>query len=233
MSQHWKALLVTLVVCTGLGAVSILRTAGDPPRDPVAIAQRAAERQAVAPGDPLTDAERGVAAKLAMADPGLRARRTDLLYVQRNDDKNAGGRRLADAFVYDYADDRLTVRTIDVGRSVVVRTADATGVQPPPSREEETRAAELLLQHPKLGKGVRSSYAKLARRPLRSSGDLHLRGLIFSPDHVHDERSAKAVAACARHRCVRLFVRLPKGKWLDTSRIVIDLSAAEIQTLRW
>jgi hypothetical protein len=41
------------------------------------------------------------------------------------------------------------------------------------------------------------------------------------------------VADCAKHRCVRLFIRLPKGKWLDTSRIVIDLSAKKIHTLRW
>ena len=91
----------------------------------------------------------------------------------------------------------------------------------------------MLLADTGLGDGVRSTFQQLAGRPLQSVDDLHLRAEIFRPDHVHTPENATIVADCGKHRCVRMFIRLPKGKWLDTSRIVIDLSAKKIYTLRW
>ncbi|WP_146607287.1 hypothetical protein [Spongiactinospora gelatinilytica] len=198
-----------------------------------AAAGRAAARLAPGQNDPLSADERRRAIEIAGdADARRRGGRTELLYVQRDDDKAVTGRR-AEAFSYDYDSDRLTLRTIDLGSGRIVSTETATGVQPPPSDDEERAAAELLLADAGLGKGVREQFEQRAGRPLRSPDDLHLRGVIFKPDHVHGVSNARAVAACAEHRCLRLFVRLPKGKWLDTSRIVIDLSAREIYTMEW
>ncbi|RBQ19854.1 hypothetical protein DP939_14205 [Spongiactinospora rosea] len=204
---------------------------------PAVAADRAAAgkaaRLAPGPNDPLSADERRRAMEIAGdADTRRRGGRTALLYVQRDDDKAATGRR-AEAFSYDYDADRLTLRTIDLGSGRIVATETATGVQPPPSDDEERAAAELLLADAELGKGVREEFEKRAGRPLRSPDDLHLRGVIFMPQHVHGVSNARAVASCAEHRCLRLFVRLPKGKWLDTSRIVIDLSAREIYTMEW
>ncbi|NUR88979.1 MAG: Tat pathway signal sequence domain protein [Nonomuraea sp.] len=174
-----------------------------------------------APGDPLTQGEIRRAAEIAGRDH-LATGRTELLYVERDDDKTAPGRR-ADAYLYDYATDTLTVRTVDLGRSEVVAQTSGRGAQPPPSPREALRAAELLLADHKLGKGVRQAFAKAAGRPLRSVSELGLRGLVYrSPG-----------GPCRTHRCVRLFVRLPGGRFLDTSRIVIDLSAGTVTTLEW
>ncbi|MFI6815366.1 hypothetical protein ACIBG7_23360 [Nonomuraea sp. NPDC050328] len=178
-----------------------------------------------APGDPLTPDEVRRAGEIAGASSRahMAAGRVELLYVERDDDKAAEPNRRAEAYLYDYAEDAVIVRTVDLGRGTVVRESKGTGVQPPPSKREEVRAAELLLAHPKLGKGVRSEFRKAAGRELRSAADLSLRGLIF-----RDKQGA-----CRTHRCVRLFVRLPDGRFLDTSRIVVDLSAKTVHILEW
>ncbi|GAA2905359.1 hypothetical protein GCM10010517_71540 [Streptosporangium fragile] len=183
-----------------------------------------------APEDPLTSQE--VARATAIASAGSRAHmaagRIELLYVERDDDKDAPVRRRADAYLYDYGTDRLIVRTVDLGRGRVVRETVTRGVQPPPSTAAETTAAELLLAHRQYGKGVRDAFAKAGGGRLGSAAELGLRGLIFTP--TGEDGPARR---CGVHRCLRLFVRLPDGTWLDTSRIVVDLSAKKIHTLEW
>ncbi|MFI6597905.1 hypothetical protein ACIBHX_16730 [Nonomuraea sp. NPDC050536] len=180
---------------------------------------------APAPGDPLTPGEVRRATEIAMVGSRghLAAGRAELLYVERDDDKAEQDSRRAEAYIYDYTADSLIVRTVDLGEGKVVKESAGKGVQPPPSPHEELRAGELLLADPKLGKAVRQAYARAAGRPLRSAADLGLRGLIYTAPS----------GPCATHRCVRLFVRLPGGKFLDTSRIVIDLSAGQVRTLEW
>jgi len=181
--------------------------------------------------DPLTGQEIAQATTIASAGSRshMAAGRIKLLYVERDDDKDASpGRRSADAYLYDYGSDRLIVRTVDLGRGEIVRETVARGVQPPPSKEEETTAAALLLAHPGYGRTVREAYTKAGGGPLRSAAELGLRGLIFTPSG--ERGSAKE---CEVHRCLRLFVRLPDGTWLDTSRMVVDLSAKKIHTLEW
>ncbi|MBB2913959.1 hypothetical protein FHS43_005268 [Streptosporangium becharense] len=183
-----------------------------------------------APEDPLTGQEVSRAAAIASAGSRthMAAGRVELLYVERDDDKDTPARRRADAYLYDYGSDRLIVRTVDLGRGRVVRETVTRGVQPPPSKEEEATAAELLLTHREYGKGVREAFARAGGRRLTSAADLGLRGLIFTPSG--EDGPARR---CDTHRCLRLFVRLPDGTWLDTSRIVVDLSAKKIHTLEW
>ncbi|MFD1936086.1 MULTISPECIES: hypothetical protein [Nonomuraea] len=195
----------------------LLATGGKGPEAAQAV------QESPAPGDPLTPEEIARAGEIATATTHQKAGQTELLYVERDDDKDAEQARRAEAYLYDYADDTVIVRTVDLGASKVVEETKGKGVQPPPSKREELRAAELLLAHPRLGSGVRQSFRKAAGRELASPSDLALRGLIYSPER----------GACATHRCLRLFVRLPNGTFLDTSRIVIDLSAKKVHTLEW
>ncbi|MFC4061341.1 hypothetical protein ACFOWE_23830 [Planomonospora corallina] len=183
-----------------------------------------------APGDPLTGDEIDRAGQVASATwrTHMTTGHAELLYVERDDDKAAKGTRRADVYIYDYRTDRLVVRTVDLARGEVVAEQAERGVQPPPSRGEEIRAAELLLADPVYGSRVRDAHAKAGGRPLASASDLGLRALSFTPSPRDTE-----AGACEVHRCVRLFVRLPDGSWLDTSRIVIDLSAKKIFTLEW
>lgn len=200
-----------------LGGSLLLVTGGEGPEAAQAV------QESPAPGDPLTPEEIARAGEIATATTHLKKGQTELLYVERDDDKDAEQARRAEAYLYDYADDTLIVRTVDLGQSKVVEETKGKGVQPPPSKREELRAAELLLADPKLGRGVRQSFRKAAGRELASPSDLALRGLIFSPGR----------GPCATHRCLRLFVRLPNGTFLDTSRIAIDLSAKKVHTLEW
>ncbi|MFJ2030236.1 hypothetical protein [Streptosporangium sp. NPDC087985] len=218
-----------MMALAGAGVVAVAGTALFLSGEQAPQAARSAPSAPV-PGDPLTGEE--VTRATAIASATLRAHMTtgqvDLLYVERDDDKGAEDRRRADAYLYDYATDSLIVRTVDLGQGKVVKETATRGVQPPPSKAEEVRAAELLLADPVYGGGVRESYAKaLGGGLLRSAADLGLRGLIFTPGQ---ERGGEP---CKTHRCLRLFVRLPGNTWLDTSRIAVDLSAKKIYTLEW
>ncbi|MBB3730887.1 hypothetical protein [Nonomuraea dietziae] len=211
-----------VIAAAGLGAVLVcgtllLVTSGEAPQAAQGV------RETPSQGDPLTPEEIARAGEIATAKNHLKSGQTELLYVERDDDKDAEQARRAEAYIYDYSTDTLIVRTVDLGSSKVIEETKGRGVQPPPSKREELRAAELLLADPKLGAGVRQSFRKAAGRELASPSDLALRGLIFSPER----------GRCAQHRCLRLFVRLPDGTFLDTSRIVIDLSAKRVHTLEW
>ncbi|GGS58099.1 hypothetical protein GCM10010156_15870 [Planobispora rosea] len=180
------------------------------------------------PADPLTGEEISRASEIASAT--LRRRMTtgqvELLYIERGDDKAAEDRRRADAYIYDYAANRFIVRTVDLAEGRVVAERAGRGAQPPPSRAEGERAAELLLADRAHGGRIRAAYARAAGRPLRSASDLGLRALVYTPRPAH-----RGAGACATHRCVRLLVRLPDATWPDTTRIVVDLSAEKILTL--
>ncbi|MET8333950.1 hypothetical protein ABZV14_12285 [Streptosporangium canum] len=217
-----------VMALAGAGAVAVVGAALLLPGGQGSQAAEAAPREPV-PGDPLTGAEIARAGDIASATSRahMAAGRVNLLYVERDDGKDAEERRRADAYLYDYATDRLIVRTVDLGRGTIVKESVTRGVQPPPSKAEEVRAAELLLADPQYGTGVREAYTRAGGGQLRSAADLGLRGLIFTPGQENGPRR------CATHRCVRLFVRLPGSTWLDTSRIVVDLSAKKIHTLEW
>ncbi|WP_327089771.1 hypothetical protein OIE66_03870 [Nonomuraea sp. NBC_01738] len=201
-----------------LAGAAVLLTGDDAPQAARAVPS------APAPEDPLTPDEVRRAGTIASGPSSaqLKAGRVELLYVERDDDKSGDGRR-ARAYFYDYGDDTVIVRTVDLGRERIARETRGGGTQPPPSPREEIRAAELLLADKKLGKEVRRAYSKAAGRELRSAADLGLRGLVYT----------QPGGPCATHRCVRLFVRLPDGKFLDTSRLAIDLSAKKVHTLEW
>ncbi|GAA4073554.1 hypothetical protein [Nonomuraea soli] len=216
MRRSWVLAGATLSAAVVAGTAMFL-SGGEPQ------ASQVQRQPPPAPGDPLSQDEVRRATEVATASSRahMASGRIELLYVEREDDKAQDDRR-AEAYLYDYADDALIVRTVDLAEGKVVEESKGRGVQPPPSKREELRAAELLLAHPKLGKGVRAEYKKASGRQLRTAADLQLRGLIF-----------RDAGACRTHRCVRLFVRLPDGRFLDTSRIVIDLSAKKVQTLEW
>lgn len=202
-----------------LAGVALLLSGDDAPQ-----AARSAQA-APAPGDPLTPDEVRRATEIATVGSRehLAAGRAELLYVERDDDKATQDSRRAQAYIYDYSADSLVVRTVDLGEGKVVGESAGKGVQPPPSQREELRAGGLLLADPRLGAAVRQAYAAAAGKALRSVADLGIHGLIYT----------EPSGPCTTHRCVRLFVRLPGGKFLDTSRIVIDLSAGQVRTLEW
>ncbi|GAA3115830.1 hypothetical protein [Streptosporangium carneum] len=239
-----RRVVVAIVGAGAVAAAGVVLSFLPAERGPRAARAAGTAVSTPAPADPLTGAEieRAEAVASAVSRQAMSSGRVRLLYVERGDDKDPGGsgdgweggssdggHRLAEAYLYDYGTDTLTVRTVDLAGGRVVKETVSHGVQPPPSKAEELTAAELLLAHSKLGEGVRRAYALVAGGPPRSASDLGLRGLIFTPS----QEEGGAATRCATHRCMRLFVRLPGGRWLDTSRIVVDLSAKKIHVLEW
>ena len=84
---------------------------------------------------------------------------------------------------------------------------------------------KIILADRRLGEGMRASYKAETKKRLTSPSQLRIQGMAFLGSRAEGSKGAEQVAQCGTHRCVQLFVRIPGGKWIDTSRIVIDLSA--------
>ncbi|NSC21298.1 Tat pathway signal sequence domain protein [Streptomyces albus subsp. chlorinus] len=190
--------------------------------------------------DPLSDSERGRAVRIALSGEGggtsLRTAREDvtgkkgtpqLLATDLSEDAEAGRPRRAEVSFYDYADDALIHRTVDLDVGKVTGTDTSRGSQPPPAWAEAHEAAELLLKDP-LGAGLRADYRRAAGKKLTRAGQLGTQGLTYVP---HTERG-DALDACGKQRCVRLFTRVAGGgPWIDTQRFVINLSDRTVHRL--
>ncbi|MEU0842437.1 hypothetical protein ABZ370_23600 [Streptomyces sp. NPDC005962] len=131
----------------------------------------------------------------------------------------------AEVQLYDYASDSLITRLVDLRSGKVLRSARQHEVQPPPTLAEARQAVKVILADRRLGEGMRASYKAETKKPLTSPSQLLIQGMSFLGSRAEGVKGAEQVSQCGAHRCVQLFVRIPGGKWIDTSRIVIDLSA--------
>ncbi|MET8010141.1 hypothetical protein ABZU86_07600 [Streptomyces sp. NPDC005271] len=131
----------------------------------------------------------------------------------------------AEVQLYDYASDTLITRLVDLRSRKVIRSDRRRGVQPPPTLAEVRQAVKIILADRRLGPGMRDSYASETKKTLASPSQLLVQGMAFLHSRARGVSGAQKVSRCGVHRCVQLFVRIPGGKWIDTSRIVIDLSA--------
>ncbi|MBL1100664.1 Tat pathway signal sequence domain protein [Streptomyces coffeae] len=149
----------------------------------------------------------------------------------RSPSKSAAPDGEAEVQLYDYASDSLITRRVDLRSGKVLASGRRHGVQPPPSLAEARQAVRILLADRRLGPGMRASYASATHRKLTSPAQLRLQGMAFLASRAEGVKGARQVSRCGAHRCVQLFVRIPGtqgrdgGRWIDTSRIVIDLSA--------
>jgi len=131
----------------------------------------------------------------------------------------------AEVQLYDYASDSLITRLVDLRSGKVVRSTRQQEVQPPPTLAEVRQAVKVILADRRLGEGMRASYRAETKKRLTSPSQLLIQGMSFLGSRAEGVKGAEQVSRCGAHRCVQLFVRVPGGKWIDTSRIVIDLSA--------
>ncbi|MBI0294766.1 hypothetical protein JBE04_09830 [Streptomyces sp. PRKS01-29] len=131
----------------------------------------------------------------------------------------------AEVQLYDYASDTLITRVVDLRSKQVLGSTRQHGVQPPPTLAEAREAVKVVLADRRLGPGMRESYAAQTGKRLTSPAQLRLQSMSFLGSRAEGVDGARKVSRCGEHRCVQLFVRVPGGKWIDTSRIVVDLSA--------
>lgn len=135
--------------------------------------------------------------------------------------------RRAEVTVYDYKNDTLVTKTVNLDTRKVERTDTQHGVQPPLSRAENNEAAAILIADP-LGAGLRADYKDATGKELTSPDQLQLTSMVY---HAAPGADA-AVAKCGEHRCARLFPKVVNGPWIDARSFVIDLSAGKVAELR-
>ncbi|WP_328409597.1 Tat pathway signal sequence domain protein [Streptomyces violaceus] len=189
--------------------------------------------------DPLTDDEMERVAKIALnrqllqgsesvdGERGPQRLGVDLAEPEADEVGDPSAPRRADVTFYDYRDDTLVTRTVDLGTGKVVRTGSRRGVQPPLSGDEKAEAARLLIADP-LGAGLKADYRDATGKELTSPDQLQLSGAVYraAPGAQPD-----VLDRCGEHRCVRLFPKIKNGPWVDARSIVIDLSARKAARL--
>jgi hypothetical protein len=220
----------------------------------VAGGAAAGGRAAVAPGvveaapaegqqgegrDPLTDDELKRVEKIALSrqlfrssesvdgDRGPQRLGVDLAEPEADEAGKPDAPRRADVTFYDYRDDTLVTRTVDLGTGKVVATATQHGVQPPLSRAEKAEAAGLLIADP-LGAGLKADYQDATGKALTSPDQLQLSGAVY---RAAPGAQPAVLDRCGEHRCVRLFPKIKNGPWVDARSLVIDLSARKVARL--
>ncbi|MFE9769396.1 Tat pathway signal sequence domain protein [Streptomyces sp. NPDC005808] len=183
--------------------------------------------------DPLTDDETERVERIALNQQLLRSAEdvegdrgpqrigVDLAEPAENELDDANAPRRAEVRFYDYKDDTLVTKTVNIDTGEVERTGTQHGVQPPISGDEMTEAAQLLIADP-LGSGLKADYRDATGKELTSPDQLILNSMVFRA--APGARPA-ALADCGTHRCVRLFPKVRNGPWIDTRDLVIDLSA--------
>jgi len=187
--------------------------------------------------DPLTDDEVARAQKIAVnrqtfaASENAAGERGPQQLTVDLAEAEAGGAdtsRRADVSYYDYRDDTLVTKTVDLDTGKVVDSTEQQGVQPPLSRAESSEAAALLIADP-LGAGLRADYKDAMGKELTSPDQLRLSGGVY---RATPGGQPAVLDQCGEHRCVRLFTKVKNGPWIDTTALVIDLSAHKVGELK-
>lgn len=203
---------------------------------------RSADARPVPPGtglDPLSSSEESKAsavAKSGLPESLVAPGRTDVLYSQLHEaDKGTDllhTPRRADVYLYDYSRDRALHRVVNLDTGKVESTSVVSG-QPSATAAEARRAAELVIKDPKLGPLLRKDFQRTTGKQLTSAKQLRTQALIFRASQAEGAKNASDVAACGKHRCVFVFAQLPSSEWVDTTRLVVDLSAGRVHVLNW
>jgi hypothetical protein len=139
----------------------------------------------------------------------------------------ANAPRRADVSYYDYKDDTLVTRTVNLDTGRVERTGVQHGVQPPLSRAETAEATRLLIADP-LGAGLKADYKDATSTELTSPDQLLVSSMVY---RATPGAQPAVLDACGTHRCVRLFPKVKNGPWIDSRSLVIDLSARKVAKL--
>ncbi|MFJ3309816.1 Tat pathway signal sequence domain protein [Streptomyces sp. NPDC086549] len=206
---------------------------------PGVVEQAPAEGEKGKGRDPLTDDEITRVEKIAAGGQGLASsenvkgsRGPQRLTVDladpdagELDDPNAP--RRADVTFYDYRNDTLVTKTVDLDTGKVVKTGTQHGVQPPLSRAENAEAARILIADP-LGAGLKADYKDATGQELTSPDQLLFNGAVY---RATPGAQPAVLDKCGEHRCVRLFPKVKNGPWIDARSLIIDLSARKVAKL--
>ncbi|MEU9290590.1 Tat pathway signal sequence domain protein [Streptomyces sp. NPDC048275] len=212
---------------------------GQEAAQPGVVEQAPAEGDKGKGRDPLTDDETKRVEQIALnrqlfsssedveGDRGPQRIGVDLAEPEENELGDPDAPRRADVTFYDYRDDTLVTKTVNLDTGKVERTDTQQGVQPPISRDEMVEAAKLLIADP-LGAGLRADYKDATSKELTSPDQLTLNSMVY---RVTSGGLPDTLAKCGEHRCLRLFPKVKNGPWIDSRELVIDLSTRKVGTL--
>ncbi|MFJ5553442.1 Tat pathway signal sequence domain protein [Streptomyces sp. NPDC093225] len=193
--------------------------------------------------DPLTGAELARVRQIALAASAGKARQaqdasgsagpqwlaTDLAETRPDEVGRAGAPRRAQLSSYDYRTDALTTYVVNLDTGKVESTDVQHGVQPPIAGTEAAEAAKLMIAAP-AGDGLRKDYQDATGKKLVQPGQLALKNALIY--RVNGENPGpSAVKECGTHRCVRLFLKVKNGPWIDVRSLVVDLSARTVHKI--
>lgn len=202
---------------------------------PGVVEQAPAEGDTGEGRDPLTEDEAERVEQLALdrqlqrssenveGEGGPQPITVDLAAPETSELDDADAPRRAEVSFYDYKDDSLVTKTVNLDTGKVEATDTQQGVQPPLSRDENVEAAELLIADP-LGDGLKADYKDATGNELTKPDQLLLNSMVYRAN----AGTPAALADCGEHRCLRLFVKVKNGPWIDTRDLVIDLSARKV-----
>lgn len=193
--------------------------------------------------DPLTSAEIEGARQLALAEDAelrtagenVKKERVGAQYLGTDlaeSPPSVGGawERKAVVRFYDYRDDTLIHKTVDLLTQEVENSRTVRGVQPPPAKEETREATALLLGDP-LGDGLRQDFARATGGELTRVEQLQVQGGVYR-SYQSQGAEKGPLHACGAERCVQVYSRVAGGPRIDTSAYVINLSDRSVHRLR-
>ncbi|MEV5319499.1 Tat pathway signal sequence domain protein [Streptomyces sp. NPDC052687] len=207
--------------------------------EPGAVEEAPPEGEKGTGRDPLTDDEAKRVERIALSpqlvrssedvdgDRGPQRVGIELADPEAGELDDPGAPRRAEVSFYDYKDDTLVTRTVNLETGKVERTDTQRGVQPPLSRAEETEAARLLLADP-LAAELKTDHKDATGEELTSPDQLVLHSMIY--DAAPGAQPA-ALDRCGEHRCARLYPKVKNGPWIDAGHLVIDLSTRKVTAL--
>ncbi len=166
--------------------------------------------------------------KMAAAVTGDPADEPLFLMMERSDNKQIAnaGRRLANAFYYDYANDELIQVTIDLINNVVVDRYVHIDTQLPLTQGEIDRAFELVLAEPRMRADLGHVYRNVTGRDFSDVDQLNYKAFIFRAETMQSGLQAGG-ANCGIERCAHLLVYAQDNTSLEFSPLV-NLSTGEV-----
>ncbi|MFE9646109.1 Tat pathway signal sequence domain protein [Streptomyces sp. NPDC006365] len=219
----------------GQGAQGTGQEQGRAAVQPGVVEQAPAEGDTGEGRDPLTEDEAERVEQLALdrqlrrssenveGEGGPQPITVDLADPETSELDDPDAPRRAEVSFYDYKDDSLVTKTVNLDTGKVEATDTQQGVQPPLSRAENVEAAELLIADP-LGDGLKADYRDATGNELTKPDQLLLNSMVYRAN----PGTPAALADCGEHRCLRLFVKAKNGPWIDTRDLVIDLSDRKV-----
>ncbi|AVH55903.1 MULTISPECIES: Tat pathway signal sequence domain protein [Streptomyces] len=189
--------------------------------------------------DPLTDDEMKRVERIAVSrqlfnssenaegERGPQRLSVDLAEPETGELDDPEAPRRADVTFYDYKDDTLVTKTVNLDTGKVERTGTQRGVQPPLSRAEQNEAARILIADP-LGAGLKADYKDATDKELTSPDQLQLAAAVY---RAAPGAQPALLDKCGEHRCVRLFPKVKNGPWVDARSLIVDLSAGKVGKL--